>query len=89
MTEAGIRELRAHLSACLRRVEAGKTLLITRRDQPIGCITPAAHPIEAQLDALRRSGLIAWNGQRLQPRPPAAEARGGRTVADLLVADRR
>jgi hypothetical protein len=49
---------------------------------------PVRESTGAQLDALRQAGLIAWNRQKLQPLAPVAQARGERTVADLLLEDR-
>lgn len=37
----GVRELKAQLSAYLRQVKAGQTIVITERGTPIGRITPA------------------------------------------------
>ena len=88
MTETGIRELKAHLSRYLRQVEDGQTVVITRHGKPIGRIVPVTEATETQLDALRQAGLIAWNRQKLQPLAPVAQARGERTVAELLVEDR-
>jgi len=88
MAETGIRELKANLSAYLRQVEAGETIVITRRGKPIGRIVPISRPVQAQLENLCQAGLIAWNGERLQPFTPIAEARGKYTVSDLLIEDR-
>ncbi len=89
MVETGIRELKTHLSAYLRRVEAGQTVVITKRGKPIGRIVPVSQSTEAQIDTLSQAGLIAWNRQKLQPLAPVAQARGERTVADLLIEDRQ
>ena len=88
MPKAGIRDLKAHLSSYLRKVEAGQTVTITRRGKPIGRIVPVTQSTEAQLDAMSQAGLIAWNKEKLQPSAPVAQARGERTVADLLLEDR-
>jgi len=88
MPQTGIRDLKTHLSSYLRKVEAGQTVIITRRGKPIGRIVPVTQSTEAQLDALSQAGLIAWNKQKLQPSAPVAQARGERTVADLLLEDR-
>ena len=87
-TEAGIRELKTRLSAYLRQVKAGGTVIITERGKPIGRIVPLAQSTEAQLEALNQAGLIAWSGKRLPPLAPVAQAKGDRTVADLLLEDR-
>jgi len=88
MTETGIRDLKTHLSSYLRQVEAGQTVVITRHGKPIGRIVPVTESTEAQLDRLRQAGLIAWNDQKLQPSAPVAQARGERSVAELLLEDR-
>ncbi len=88
MTETGIRDLEARLSSYLREVEEGRTVVITRHGKPMGRIVPVRESTEAQLDTLRQAGLVAWNGQRLQPLAPVAQARGERTVAELLLQDR-
>lgn len=88
MPQAGIRDLKTHLSSYLRQVEAGQTVVITKRGKPIGRIVPVTPSTEAQLDTLDQAGLIAWNKRKLQPLAPVAQARGERTVADLLLEDR-
>ena len=88
MSGTGIRELKAHLSRCLRQVEAGQTVVITRHGKPMGRIVPVRESTEAQLDTLRQAGLVAWNGQRLQPLAPVAQTRGERTVAESPLEDR-
>jgi len=87
-TQAGVRELKTHLSAYLRHVKAGKTVTITERGEPIGRIVPMEQPIEARLDGLKQAGLIAWSGQKLAPLVPVTRIQGDRTVADLLLEDR-
>ena len=87
-SRAGVRELKTHLSVYLRQVEAGRTVTITRRGRPIGRIVPLAQSTEARLEALSQAGLIVWNGERLPPLSPVAQAKGDRTLADLLLEDR-
>jgi prevent-host-death family protein len=88
-TEVGIRELKAHLGAYLRRVKAGETVIVTERGQPIARIVPLSQSWEAQLEVLRQTGVVAWNGKRLAPLAPVARAKGERTVAELLLEGRR
>ncbi len=87
-TKVGIRELKAQLSAYLRQVKEGATVIVTERGKPIGRSVPISQPTQEQLQALSQAGLIAWNGQKLQPLAPVAQAKGDRTVADLLLEDR-
>ena|SRR5919108_784530 len=41
-----------------------------------------------RVEALRKTGAIAWSGQRLRPAKPAGKVRGRKTVADLVVENR-
>jgi prevent-host-death family protein len=90
MTQAtvGIRELKARLSAYMRQVKDGATLVITERGKPIGRIVPLSPSVETRVQELAQAGLVAWNGRKLVPRAPLARTRGERTVADLLLDDR-
>ena len=85
---ATVRELKACLSAYLRRVEAGETVTITRHGKAVGRIVPVDTTLEARLAALEQAGLLTWNGERLPPLAPVAQTQGPTTVADLLVEDR-
>jgi prevent-host-death family protein len=87
-TEVGIRELKARLSAYLRQVKAGGTVIITDRGEPIGRIVPLTQPMKTQLESLQQAGLIAWSGKKLSALAPVARTQGDRTVADLLLEDR-
>lgn len=87
--KVGVRELKARLSAYLRHVRAGGTVVITERGKPIGRIVPESPSIEAQLEALSQAGLIAWSGKKLLLAKPVARIQGIRTVADLLLEDRQ
>lgn len=81
----GVRELKARLSAYLRRVKRGETLLITEHGQPVGRIMPVNLPLEERMLQLVNAGLAAWDGQKLKPIQPVAENHGDRAVSDLLV----
>ena len=92
-TTAGIRELKNHLSAYLRKVKAGETITITDRGTSVGRIVLAGEKdertLEEKLQALQDAGLAEWSGKKLQPREPVAENKGDRMVSDLLLEDRR
>lgn len=87
-TTVGIRELKARLSAYLRHVRSGRTLVITRRGKPIGRIVPLRPSVEWRVQELAEAGLVTWSGRKLRPRQPVARTRGGRMVAELLLEDR-
>ena len=85
----GVRELKSHLSAYLRRVKAGETVVITERGKPVGRIMPLEDSVEETLRRLGEAGVLAWSGRKLEPsRPAAPTVRGDRTVSELLLEDR-
>ena len=84
----GIRELKAQLSAYIRQVKAGGTVVITERGTPVGRIVPLSPSIEARVQELVDTGLVAWSGRKLAPLAPVARTQGQRSVADLLLEDR-
>ena len=88
--EVGIRELKTNLSAFLRRVKDGETLVITHHGKPIGRIVPVERTFEEKLAAMMASGAVAWSGRPLKADPPEGRPviRGDRTVSDLVIEDR-
>ena len=44
MTQVSVEEMKRDLSACLRRVEAGETLLIVRAGKPVGAFVTTLRP---------------------------------------------
>lgn len=87
-TTVGVRELKANLSAVLRRVKAGATVVITDRGTPVGRIVPERASLDAKLNDLAAAGVIAWSGERLRPVSPPARTRAPKTVAELLLETR-
>lgn len=86
--KAGVRELKTHLSAYLREVKGGETVVVTDRGHPVARIVPMGRPVEERLGDLLDAGLVEWNEETPESMEPVARARGGRTVADLLLEDR-
>jgi len=84
-----IRELKSRLSHYLPQVKAGQIVEITYRGKPVGRIVTVASSLEERIEATRRSGLLSWNGQKLEPLKPVARLRTKKTVAELVVEDRR
>ena len=72
----GIRELKASLSSCLRRVKGGETIVITERGRPVGLMSPIETSLHEKLQIGARSHLWAWNGKECRPAPPKIKARG-------------
>jgi prevent-host-death family protein len=90
MDTVGIRELKAHLSRHLKRVRAGRRLLVTERGQAIASI----HPIETATvtdwaHALVEKGLAHWAGGKPAGAARPGPTKAGRSVATAVLEDRR
>ncbi len=86
MAEAGIRDLRDHLSRYLEQVRAGEELTVTDRGRPVARLVPVGEP--RPFDRLVADGLIEPAGNPRRDRPTervAAEA----PVSDLVAEQRR
>ena len=85
----GVRELKARLSEYLRQVKQGRTIIITERGKPVGRLVPTGQSLEQRLQVMIDAGLAEWNGKPLPPARPVAKLKGGKTIADLIIEDRR
>jgi prevent-host-death family protein len=81
----GVGELKSRLSEYLRQVKRGHTIIITDHGRPVGRILPAEQDLEERLKVLQDAGIVAWNGQKLEPLTPVAVNRSARQVSDILV----
>ena len=71
-SKVGTRELKSKLSAYMRRVKNGETIIVTDRGRPIGQIIPIGMTIEEKLQVALEAGLADWNGKKVKPGKPAA-----------------
>jgi prevent-host-death family protein len=85
----GVRELKARLSEYLRQVKQGKTVVITEHGKPVGRLVPAGQSLDERLKAMVVAGLAEWNGKPLPPVKPVAKLRGGKSISDMIIEDRR
>lgn len=60
MREVGIKELKRDASAIVDAVEAGETVVVTRRGTPVARIGPVGAP--ARVQRLVDQGLMTWPG---------------------------
>ena len=90
-TEADIRDVQAHLDAYLRRIQGGETITITDQGMPVGRLLPpeSVGSTRSRLNELRKTGLVEWSGSPFSPSSPTVEAKGTRSLSDLLLEDRR
>ena len=79
MARVSVRELKAHLSAILARVERGETVVVSKRNEPIAELRPVAvrrdvsvlgsplagfHLPESFFEPLSEAELAAFEGER-------------------------
>jgi prevent-host-death family protein len=89
LTPIGVRELKATLSACLARVQAGERLTVTDRGRPIATIVPVDEPPwPGWVRTLVGERRAHWAGGRPKGLARPAPARG-RSAADMVLEDRR
>lgn len=92
MKKATISDLKNRLSAYLRRVRAGESVLIFDRDEPVARLTPVegADDPDDRLTRLERAGLLRRSTAKLPPEvlsSTAPDAQSG--VVDALIDERR
>ena len=89
METVGIRELKTHLSRLLKRVQAGKRLLVTERGRSIATISPVEAPADIDwAHKLIAGGRAHWNGGK-----PTGAKRPvtitGTTASSIVLENRR
>lgn len=83
-TEVTVRELRQNLSVYLRRVEAGESMAVTRRGEPVAVLTPLPGR-STVLDRMVAEGLARPAAGRLEDLPPPLSPKPGKpSISDLL-----
>lgn len=84
--DANIRELKAHLSEYLQRVDAGDTIVVRNRNREVARIVPAT--ADRFLEKLCHTPGISWRGGKpggmRSPKPIS-----GRTLVSAMVAEDR
>ena len=96
MIQTSISQAKSRLSALLRRVEGGETVLILRRGRPVARLVPV-HPLEDQASEQRLAQLELHGIVRRAEGPPdpsllsgeAPQMPEGASLLDALLQDRR
>jgi prevent-host-death family protein len=89
MSVVGIRDLKAHLSEYLRRVEAGERLTVAHRGRPIATLSPATSPPNiGWVHAMIADGRARWNGGKPSGLKPRLKSRG-KPASRMVLEDRR
>jgi prevent-host-death family protein len=86
----GIRELKAHLSRYLKRVQAGATIRVTDRGRTIATIQPVAAPKPdlAWVHQMVAEGKATWNGGKPGGGKPVKPRPGSKLASDIVIEDR-
>jgi prevent-host-death family protein len=89
MQVVGVRELKANLSAYLRRVQAGQRVTVTDRGRAIAALVPAEPaPTLAWAHAMVAKGRATWSGGKPLGLKTRVRARGTPT-SRMVIEDRR
>jgi prevent-host-death family protein len=85
-----LRELKATLSAAVRRVQAGESITVTSHRRPVALLVPALPAGDSDIDRLLAAGVISQ-----RPRPggirrgaPNPLPAGAGWVSDAVIEDR-
>lgn len=84
--EVGIRELKDHASAVVDAVEAGASVVVTRRGRSVARLVPVGRD-DTLRDELAARG-IRWSGRRPQLPEPTPLKGAGPGAAEMVIADR-
>ena len=88
-TTASNRELKSRLGHYLWLAKAGLIVEITKQGNPLGRIIPGVAFFKTRIETARHAGLLSWNGQKLKPRTLVAKVRTKKTLAEIVVKNRR
>lgn len=79
----GIRDLKAHLSSYLEKVQNGHTIIITSHGKPIAQLTPTREELMDRVKALQAAGLVLWSGKKLKPSRPVMVNKSKKLASDI------
>ena len=91
MKQVGVRELKNSLSAYLRRVKKGETIVVTERGKAVAILKrEPSDPLQRRLEALQEKGLIRLGeGGRLPRLKIKLKKVKGSPMSDAVIQDRR
>jgi prevent-host-death family protein len=80
----GIRELKTRISQVINAVRRGESTIITYRGKPLARIVPFEPAGESELDKLRNSPSVDWDGQMIREIQPAGYNTSTGQVSDVV-----
>ncbi len=90
--KVSIRQLKDRLSEHLRAVGKGRSIIVTSHRKPVARLSPVPGEPAVGVQKLIQEGRATWNGKKprgLAPRARARTSRPGKSVADMVLEDRR
>lgn len=85
----GVRDLKARLSRCLKRVQAGESLTVTDRGRAIATLSPIERsPSMDWVHAMVAEGRARWHGGKPAGLAVRIKSRG-KTASRMVLEDRR
>ncbi len=90
MPSVGIRELKTHLSRYLARVKKGERITVSDRGRAVAVISPAPNgALDERIEAMLRTGVAKWNGGKPTGSRRPIKLRGGPTMSETIISERR
>jgi len=87
MLTIGVRAFRGRLGECLKRVEEGEEIIITKHREPIAALTPAKRELDG-IKAVIREGLAEWNYGKPKGARRLLKVKG-KPLSKIVLEDRR
>jgi prevent-host-death family protein len=87
MTQVGIRDLKNGLSAYLKRVCRGETVVVTDRGRPVAQISPLGVPDD--ILRLEAAGRITWLGGHFERPKRTVRLKAGPPLSSYIAEERR
>lgn len=89
MGQVGVKSLKDHLSAYLRRAREGERIVVTDRGAAVAVLGPVEEGTEARLAwELVRTGAASWGGGKPVGSADPPRVRG-KTASAMVLEDRR
>jgi prevent-host-death family protein len=83
----GVRDLKANLSAYLKKAEKGQRIVITAHGKAVAELNPhkEEEEVEARMKALVDAGVVLWNGKKLRPVKPVTLNKNDKLASDIII----
>ena len=86
--QVAIHELKAQLSRCVARANAGEVIVITSHNKPVARLTGVPTAAPAGLQVMIARGAVTWSGRKPVLGDPVHLAPGGVSLSDMVIEDR-